>query len=104
MSAVTNQPAIAEAIEAAQANAPLNASLKGEIEAISKSIDKAGQAVCGIAQVLQADLISRSSGDDSELLNDFTKGCLLSGLELLSQVLWDRGEELERIAAEGRGL
>lgn len=104
MNAVTNQSVIAEAIEAAQVKAPLNASLKSEIESISKAIDKAGQAVCGIAQVLQADLISRASGDDCELLNDFTKGCLLSGLELLSQVLWDRGEELERIAAEGRGL
>lgn len=104
MNTVTNQSVIAEAIEAAQVKAPLIASLKGEIESISKAIDKAGQAVCGIAQVLQADLISRASGDDCEPLSDFTKGCLLSGLELLSQVLWDRSEELERIAAEGRGL
>lgn len=104
MNAVTNQSAIADAIEAAQAKAPMNASLKSQIEAISQSIDKAGQAVCGIAQVLQADLVSKASYEEYEPLNDFTKGCLLSGLELLSQVLWDRGEELEKIVVEGRGL
>ena len=104
MNAVTNQAAIAEAIQRAQAEPSLNATLKGDLESLGNDVDQAGQAVCAIARLLQEDLVRKASGDSCDYLNDFTTGCLQNGLDLLSRVLCEKGEALEKIASKGRDL
>ncbi|UFQ99117.1 hypothetical protein [Pseudomonas wenzhouensis] len=67
-----------------------NAAVKGHIESVSKLINQAGDAVCGISQLMQEDQLRKESGTGDDFLNEFSTGCLLSALQLISYSLWER--------------
>lgn len=99
MNAATPQ-AVLDAFQAAQLKEPpYNAAVKSHIESVSKLINQAGDAVCGISQLMQEDQLRKESGSGDDFLNEFRTGCLLSALQLISYSLWERGEELEKVAA-----
>ncbi|MCY1312997.1 hypothetical protein D9M70_634790 [compost metagenome] len=59
-----------------------------------------GQAVYAIAQLIDEDKVRKDSEDGDDFLDDFSRCCLLNGLKVLAQVLWDKGCALEKMAKE----
>ncbi|MCY1299296.1 hypothetical protein D9M68_868810 [compost metagenome] len=60
-----------------------------------ETMSRVGQAVHAIAKLIEEDYVRKDSGQGDDFLNGFTRGCLLSGLQVLAGELWDQGDKLK---------